>query len=76
MDCSGGEIGSLAALDNYAVVWSYVKKAQETEQVVDDKLWKKILRRYPSLIIYHSTPSDRLREIARKTMDKLNGYDY
>ena len=60
-------------IDSYASVWTCVKEAKNP---IDNKLWRRILRRYPSLIIYNPAPSDRLREIARETMNKLNGDDY
>jgi hypothetical protein len=69
-------MGTPIDIDSYAVVWTYVKKAQEEKREIDRKLWRRILRRYPSLIIYNPAPSDRLREIARETMNKLNGDNY
>ena len=70
-DISEGPI--VVDIDSYASVWAYVKEGKEP---IDDKLWRRILKRYPSLIIYHPAPSDRLRDVARKTMNRLNGDDY
>ena len=57
-------------INNYGQTWYFLKENGGTAPL---DFWKKVVRRYPSLIIYHPDPPEKLREIAKKAMERQNG---